>query len=66
MAYTLFALNVVGAVLAGTIPPSLEKRDTFSWGSIGDSWTSGVAYSDDNAFDGNNGLSECSCYTIAC
>lgn len=55
MAYCFITLGLVSTALAGTLPHSFSKRDTFNWGSIGDSWTSGVAYSDDNAWDNNAG-----------
>lgn len=34
---------------------ALSKRDTFQWGSIGDSYASGVAYLQSNTYDNNAG-----------
>ena len=45
-------------VLAGTVGETfnaLKKRDVFQWGSIGDSYASGVAYLQSNTYDNNAG-----------
>ena len=51
--FASIAINdVAGSILRDT-GHSLAKRGTFQWGVVGDSWASGVAYLDSNAYDNN-------------
>ncbi|MCJ1372821.1 hypothetical protein MMC20_004046 [Loxospora ochrophaea] len=56
--FSISALSLISSVAAGIVQQAanaLSKRDTFQWGSIGDSYASGVAYLQSVTYDNNAG-----------
>ena len=54
-AVAVFVLEIVAARAIRDTVHRFSKRDTFQWGSIGDSYASGVAYLQSNTYDNNKG-----------